>query len=153
MIGCISYRRPFRDLLLRIDHLIRSVPEQEFCLDLCVGTGYDKISAQFFQQGGRLKRALKIAPDRYDAHIEVVDTKRSQERFIRTVSDLCIRDDRKDGVDPILIPVHSHDLMAEVMQLLCNHGSEMVYSYQQYRFHIHAPLPDVYFSDRPMRNL
>ena len=55
VIGTVSDRCPLRDLLFRVDHFIRTVPEQELGLHFPVRAGYNESSAEFLEQRCRFK--------------------------------------------------------------------------------------------------
>ena len=110
----------FGNLLFRIEYFIGAVPEQEFCLYFTVGTGNDEFSTEFFQKGSRFQRTLKVASDRHDADIIVVDAERPEKEFVGAVPNLRIRYKRQDAIDAIFIFVDGHDLMSKFMQLFGN---------------------------------
>ena len=59
-------------------------------------------------------------PDRYNADIEIADAQRLQKFCVGAVTDLGVGHNVQHGVDALLFLVHRHDLMAELVQLLCD---------------------------------
>ena len=63
---------------------------------------------------------MKVSADRYHADIEIADAQRLQKFRVGAVADLGVGHNVQHGVDALLVFVHRHDLMAELVQLLCD---------------------------------
>ena len=63
---------------------------------------------------------MKVSADRHNANIKIADAQRLQEFRVGAVADLGVGHNAQNGVDAILVFVHRHDLMAELVQLLCD---------------------------------
>ena len=120
MVGPVADGRPLGQLLFRVKHLIRTVAQQKFSLHIPFRTGDDHFCAQLLQQRSGFERALKISADRHNTDIKIADAQRLQEFRVGAVADLGVGHNAQNGVDAVLVFVHRHDLMAELVQLLCD---------------------------------
>ena len=120
MVGPVADGRPLGQLLFRVKHLIRTVAQQKFSLDIPFRTGNDQFCAQLLQQGSGFQRALKVSADRYNADIEIADAQRLQKFRVGAVTDLGVGHNVQHGVDALLVFVNRHDFMSEFVQLFCD---------------------------------
>lgn len=67
VVGAVPHRRPVGHLLLRVDHVIRAVAQQELGVDIPGRPGQHEGGALLLQQSGSLQRALEVIPNGHHA--------------------------------------------------------------------------------------
>ena len=109
---------PFSHFIFRIDHVVGAVPKEEFPLDLAGRTGNDPLRSVFFEKGRDLQRILETVAHRNEASVETVHAQRFQKIHIGRIADEGIDRVGKHRLDMLLVLIHRHDLIAQIIQLL-----------------------------------
>ena len=138
VVGAVAHGRPVCHLRFGIDHLVCAVAQKELLLHVALGARDHELGTHVLQLRRGLDGALEIMGDCHDAHVIVAHAERGEQIRVGAVADLGVGDDGEDALDALLAPVYRHDLMAELVELLCNTASETAESYEQERFHGHS---------------
>ena len=117
MVGGIADGRPLRQLLFRVCHRVRTVAQQKFCLHVPFRAGHHIVCPQFLEQRRGLQRILKIPADGDIADIVIAHAQRAQKVHTGAVADLRVGDKGHALVDALLVFVHRHHLMAQLVEL------------------------------------
>ena len=117
MVGGIADGRPLRQLLFRVGDRVRAVAQQKFRLHIPLSAGYHIFCSQLLEQRRRLQRILKISADGDIADIVIAHAQRAQKVHTGAVADLRVGDKGHTLVDALLVFVHCHHLMAQLVEL------------------------------------
>lgn len=126
---------PDGELLLRVDHMVGAVAEEEFRVAVPGGAGDHHFCSHVLQEGGRFQRALEIIADGDDAKVEIGDAQRGQERGVRAVPDEAPREVGQRHIDALLHALHGEHLIVKLPELFRYVTAEAAQSDEQYRFH------------------
>ena len=126
---------PDGELLLRVDHLIRAVPQEEFRVDAPGGAGHDELRPEFFQEGRGLEGALEIIADGDDGEVEIRDAERFEKGAVRAVPDEPAGEVRERHVHALLHALHSEHLMMELPEFFRDVPAVAAQPDEKYRFH------------------
>ena len=135
VVGTASDGRPLCQLLFGVDHLVGTVAQEEFLLDIGGGPGDDHSGAQLLEQAGGLQTALEIVADGHDAYIVIVHAQAAEELLVGAVADLGSGGVGQNLLDQLLLVIHRHDLMVQLPQLHGDVLSKPAQADEQDRFH------------------
>ena len=120
MIRTVTNGCPFGKLLFRIDHFIRTIAQQEFCLYIPCGPGNHQLASQLLEQRGGFQRALEVIANGNNTDIKIPNAQGFQKFPIGTVTNLGIGNVRQNRIHTFFYLVNCHHLMAQFIQM---HGN------------------------------
>ena len=139
MVRSITHRRPTGHLLFRINNIIRTVAQQELCMDIPRRPGQHKGRTVLLQQGGGLQRTLKIVSNSHHTQVKIPDAQGGDELLVGAVSDLGVGHQGQNVIYTLFVAVHGQHLMAQFPQLFRHVAAETPETDQKHRFHMYAP--------------
>ena len=120
MVGGKPDGSPFCQLLFRVHHLVGTVSQEELCLSVPLRPGDHQLAPQLFQKTGGFQGALEVVADGDNAHIKVPDPQGGKEDLVGAVPDLAVGSVGQHFIEPLLVGIYHHDLVAQIVQL---HGN------------------------------
>ena len=129
VVEAVALRPLLRDVLIRVDHLVRPVAQQKLRLDVPRRLADHPLCPELLHKACDLQTALEVGADAHKHDIKIPDADTFQDLLARAVADPGARRVRNHVLELLLVLIHDHDIVPVLQEISRQVMSETPHSY------------------------